>query len=62
MTIRYSDLTILETVNEEEMSIVVGGRHGADDLPGHDNGDDRGRRRGRGGRKGGGADDGANHT
>jgi len=58
MTKEYSDLLILETVDDEEMQEVIGGRHGADDPAGHV----RGGGRKKGGKGRGGADDGANHT
>ncbi|HEY9785754.1 MAG TPA: hypothetical protein V6D17_10155 [Candidatus Obscuribacterales bacterium] len=57
MTNEYEDLSVIETIDSEEMEKVVGGRRGrgADDPAG----DVRGRRRGSGG---GGQDDGLNHT
>lgn len=59
MSQEYEDLDVLETIDGEEMTRVIGGRRGADDPPGHVRG---GGKRGGKGKGRGGADDPAGHA
>lgn len=43
MSETYSDLVELETLEKEELVLVIGGKHGADDPAGHVRGGGKGK-------------------